>query len=129
MGRLPEVLAAGDAHGADVILVRRCTQEEESRRGDGREIFVRLRNDGSIYINEDPIGKKDLAPEVARIFAPRAEKVLTLVGEESVSYQRVAATAAELQGRIADLHIFLATTANLSEPDFCLVPVRPITWR
>ena len=126
--RLPAVLAAEKPVGAQVVLMRSCTQEEESNRGDRRDIYIRLRNDGSTFINENSISALDLYSIVERIFYPRFEKALYLVGEDDVPYQRVAATAAELHGHVEGLYIFLPTTANLQNQYFCLVPNGPFRF-
>ena len=128
LGKLPTVLAAEKASGARVIMMRHCTDQEERDRGDSREVFVRLRDDGSIYMNEDPISSRNLLTEIQRIFSTRQERVLFLLGENSVSYQRVASTAAELQAQVQDLQIFLPTSANIRGTQFsCLVPNGPVS--
>ena len=123
--RLPAVFAAEKPVGARVILMRTCTQEEESNQGDGRNVYIRLRNDGSIFINDNSISAADLYPTIESMFYPRLEKVLYLVGEDDISYQRVASTAAELHEHVEGLSIFLPTTANLRNQYLCLVPNGP----
>ena len=129
MSRLPAVVAQR-AQGASVVLLRRCTQQEEAERSDSRDVYLRLRNDGSVYVNEERIEPSEIVPRMEAIYSRRFERVLYLVGESEMSYGRVASAAADLQGQVPDLHILLLTKSNLGrELAPCLVPETPIRWR
>ena len=126
MSRFPTG-AAQQAQGTSVILLRRCTQQEEDERGDSRDVYLRLRNNGSVYLNEQEIEPHEMAARMKAIYSRRFEKVLYLVGENEIAYRRLASVAADLQGEIPDLHLLLPTKSNLGEESApCLVPEKPI---
>lgn len=115
--------------GVAVLLVRNCTREEENTRGDSRDVWVRLRGDGTTYINEDKISSTELLPFIEKTMSTRMEKVIYLLGENDIAYQRVAEAAADLQHAIPDLYILLPTTSNVRPQFPCLVPADSAAFR
>lgn len=108
--------------GVAVVLLRSCTRAEEANRGDSNEIWVRLRENGRTFINDREIASSALRPVIEQEMSTRMEKVIYLLGDNDIPYQRVAETGASLQHAIPDMYIFLPTTSNVRPQFPCLVP-------
>ncbi len=115
--------------GVAVVLLRSCTRTEEDNRGDSREVWVRLRNDGGTLINERKVDSNTLRSAIEQEMSTRWEKVTYLSGDSDISYQRLAEVAADLQQGVPDMYIFLPTDSNLHPKFPCLLPAGPIQLR
>lgn len=115
--------------GVAVVLLRSCTRAEEDNRGDSRDIWVRLRVNGRTFINEREIESSTLRPFIEHEMSTRWEKVIYLLGEHEIPYQRVAEVGADLQQAVPDMYIFLATTSNVRPQFPCLVPATSAPFR
>lgn len=56
----------------------------------GRDIIVRVAEDGSLTINTEPVGWPDFADRLRRIFAARAEKILFVSGAPKADFENIA---------------------------------------
>ena len=127
--KLPGGMAAQEPRGVPVLLLRSCTNDEAYERGDSRDVWVRLKTGGSVFINEDKTEPRNLLPRIEEIMASRMEKVIYLLGDDDIPYQRLAETGADLQTAIPELNILLPTSANVRDRFPCLVLEDPRGWR
>lgn len=72
---------------------------------DGRFIFIQLLSNGETRINGQVIAQNKLAPLVHSIMKPRAERVVYLVPDALIGYDRFVTSLSTLQNAATDLHI------------------------
>jgi biopolymer transport protein ExbD len=75
------------------------------RTCDGRFEFVRLREDGSLWINSQEIQRRQLRAQIRGTMLDRAERVVYVVPEPGISYGRFADIVTEIQNSTDELHV------------------------
>jgi biopolymer transport protein ExbD len=73
---------------------------------DDRDIFVRIKKDGSTWINETQEQPSDVAPLIAQIMESRAyEPPVYVLTDPEVSYGRFASLFQQISASSSDLHV------------------------
>ncbi len=104
----------GHSEGIPVVLSHQCTHQEEMERGDGREIFVRYKQDHSSFVNDDqfPV-ENDLRRKIAEIMSTRQEQVLFFGADERLAYGEVSEVFSDLRRDDPALVIVLLTRGQI----------------
>ena len=119
----------GSSEGIPVLLSHQCTHQEEMERGDGREIFVRYKQDHSSFVNADQLPvENDLRRKIAEIMATRQEQVLFFAADGRLAYREVSDVFSDLREDDPALVIVLLTKGQVGPveqiqaqfPDLCL---------
>ncbi|MGP8176142.1 MAG: ExbD/TolR family protein [Terracidiphilus sp.] len=77
---------------------------------DDRDIFVRIKKDGSTWINETQEQPSEVAPLIAQIMEPRAYKPpVYVLTDPEVSYGRFASLFKQISASSSDLHVGVIT--------------------
>jgi len=84
-----------------------------------REIVIRLRKDGSTWINETRESPDKLRSVLAEIYDNREEKVIYMLPDPDVSFQEFADIYNKAASSTSDLHIVLSTHRLDKELDQC----------
>ena len=78
---------------------------------DDRDIFVRLKKDGSTWINETLERPGKLGPTIAEIMqAGRTQRVVYVLTDPDVSFERFLSSYNEISTSASDLHVGVITT-------------------
>ncbi len=77
-----------ETKGIDVVLGQDCRKLFPDVSSDGRPIVVRLRVDGSVQVNADALADKDVIPLINKVLSTRQEKLVYLLAEDDVPYNR-----------------------------------------
>ena len=84
------------------------------KRGDGREIFVRYKQDHSSFVNADQLPvENDLRRKIAEIMATRQEQVLFFAADERLAYREVSEVFSDLRKDDPALVIVLLTKGQV----------------
>jgi len=76
---------------------------------DDRDIVVRIKGDGSTWINETPIRPEMLGPTMKIIMQNRSERDTYVLTEPDVPYQRFVSAFDEISASASDLHVGVIT--------------------
>jgi biopolymer transport protein ExbD len=91
--------------GIAIPVMRLRSTRMLSCGGNRRDIFIRLRADGKTKINQSEIDPKDLRSRVSTIMDTRAVRVVFLVPESGISYDRFVQSLDELNKAATEMHI------------------------
>ena len=94
------------SHGLSVgVVTTQCNPQDWEITA--RQLRLRIQDDGSLLINDDPVSPGQLAHRLDLIFKTRFEKILFFEGSDSVSYQDAVAVIDIAQSSVPGLRIIL----------------------
>jgi hypothetical protein len=89
---------------------------------DDRNIVVKIRANGDIQINETPEKIEKLGPLLAQIFENRTERVVFMLADPGVPFERVADAYSEISAARSDIDVALITPKLNADIDACTKP-------
>ena len=96
-----------------VFLGKTCPDNVEN----SRLLAVRYLTGGRYYLNDQPATEVDLRKLVKHVTQNRIEKLVWLAADRRVTYGEVTSLISELQSDTPDLHIAIATEAQVGPVD------------
>jgi hypothetical protein len=82
-----------------------------------RDLVVRYLPDGKLWLNEESLDEGSLRLRLQQALQPRFEKLVWIAADERVSYGDVVSVISKLNQDTPDLHIALATKAQVGPVD------------
>ena len=110
-------------HGLSVgVVTTQCSSPDY--RLTGRTVRLRIDDDGSLFINTEPVSAGQLPRLLGGIYITRNERVLFFDAGDSVSYQQAVATIDIVQTSVPRLRVILLTPSTREECKPLWEPIR-----
>jgi biopolymer transport protein ExbD len=97
-----------------VLLANACPADAIDER---RDLVVRYLPGPKLWLNETPLGERDLRSTLQQSLATRAEQLIWLAADERVSYGEVVSVISKLKLDNPEAYVALATKSQVGPVD------------